>query len=50
MRNYEVNNLDHSLMQGVEIVDRLLNGRPEIRAFNANHTNSQKHPWRFERR
>ena len=27
---YEVGNMDHSLMQGVEAVDRILNGRPEL--------------------
>ena len=26
---YEVSNQDHSFMQGVEVVDRLLDGRPE---------------------
>lgn len=46
---YEVSNQDHSFMQGVEIVERMLNGRPEITAFNANHVTSQKHPWPFER-
>ena len=29
---YEVSNQDHSFMQGVEVVERLLNGRPEITA------------------
>ena len=48
MWKYEASNDDHSFMQGVEIVERLLNGRPEITAFDANHTNSQKHPWPFE--
>lgn len=27
---YEVSNQDHSLMQGVELVDRLVNGTPEV--------------------
>jgi hypothetical protein len=49
MWKYEVSNQDHSFMQGVEIVERLLNGRPEITAFDANHANSKKHPWPFER-
>jgi protoporphyrinogen oxidase len=48
MWKYEVSNQDHSFMQGVEIVERLLNGRPEITAFDPNHANSQKHPWPFE--
>ena len=26
---YEVGNMDHSFMQGVELVDRLLSGKPE---------------------
>ena len=30
---YEVSNQDHSLMQGVEAVDRMLSGEPE-RTFN----------------
>jgi UDP-galactopyranose mutase len=29
MWKYEVSNTDHSLMQGVEVVDRLLHGKPE---------------------
>ena len=49
MWKYEVSNQDHSFMQGVEIIERLLNGRPEITAFDANHANSKKHPWPFER-
>lgn len=49
MWKYEVSNQDHSFMQGVEIVERLLNGRPEITAFDANYANSKKHPWPFGR-
>jgi protoporphyrinogen oxidase len=45
---YEVSNQDHSFMQGVEIVERLFNGREEVTAQNPNLTNSQKHPWPFE--
>jgi hypothetical protein len=26
---YEIGNMDHSVMMGVEIVDRLLDGKPE---------------------
>jgi protoporphyrinogen oxidase len=46
---YEVSNQDHSFMQGVEVVERLLNGREEITGFDPNHANSTKHPWPFER-
>lgn len=49
MWKYEVSNQDHSFMQGVEIVERLLNGREEITAFDAAHANAKKHPWPFER-
>jgi protoporphyrinogen oxidase len=45
---YEVSNQDHSFMQGVEIVERLLNGRVEITANDPNFANSKKHPWPFE--
>jgi len=45
---YEVSNQDHSFMQGVEIVEHLLNGRAEITAQNPNLANSKKHPWPFE--
>ena len=48
MWKYEVSNQDHSYMQGVEIIERLLNGRPEMTAFNANLANSKKHPWPLE--
>jgi protoporphyrinogen oxidase len=44
---YEVSNQDHSFMQGVELAERLLNGRPEITATDANLANSRKHPWPF---
>jgi protoporphyrinogen oxidase len=46
---YEVSNQDHSFMQGVEVVDRLVNGLPEITAADPNHANAKKHPWPFER-
>jgi hypothetical protein len=36
-------------MQGVEVVDRLVNGLPEITAVDSHHANSKKHPWPFER-
>ncbi|MBL7950722.1 MAG: FAD-dependent oxidoreductase [Flavobacteriales bacterium] len=46
---YEVSNQDHSFMQGVEIVERLINGKSEITAFDPEHANAKKHPWPFER-
>ncbi|HEY6259510.1 MAG TPA: FAD-dependent oxidoreductase [Xanthobacteraceae bacterium] len=48
MWRYEVSNQDHSFMQGVEVVERLLNGRPEVTANNPDLANSKKHPWPFE--
>lgn len=48
MWKYEVSNQDHSFMQGVEVIERLLNGRSEMTAFNAGLANSKKHPWPFE--
>ncbi|MDR3792612.1 MAG: FAD-dependent oxidoreductase [Terracidiphilus sp.] len=48
MWKYEVSNQDHSFMQGVEVVERLINGRKEITAFDANRANSKKHAWPFE--
>lgn len=46
---YEVSNQDHSFMQGVEVVDRVVNGRSEITATDPNLANSKKHPWPFEK-
>jgi hypothetical protein len=37
---YEVSNQDHSLMQGVELVDRLATGAPELTINNPNLVNS----------
>jgi protoporphyrinogen oxidase len=37
---YEVSNQDHSLMQGVELVDRLANGAPEFTINEPNLVNS----------
>ena len=45
---YEVSNQDHSFMQGVEIIERLISGRREITGSDADVANSQKHPWPFE--
>jgi protoporphyrinogen oxidase len=44
---YEVSNQDHSFMQGVELVERLLHGRPEITAQNPQVANGGKHAWPF---
>jgi protoporphyrinogen oxidase len=46
---YEVSNQDHSFMQGVEVVERLLYGHPEITACDPVYANATKHPWPFER-
>ncbi len=40
---YEVSNMDHSFMQGVEVVDRLVNQKPEITVWYPNEVNSGKH-------
>jgi protoporphyrinogen oxidase len=45
---YEVSNQDHSFMQGVELAEKLANGRSEITARDPNLANSRKHPWPFE--
>ena len=39
---YEVSNQDHSFMQGVELVERIVNGRREITSSNADVVNCQK--------
>ena len=36
-------------MQGLEVVERLLHGKPEITVTDPNHANSKKHPFPFER-
>jgi len=46
---YEVSNQDHSFMQGLEIVERLVHGKAEITFADPNHANSKKHPFPFER-
>jgi protoporphyrinogen oxidase len=46
---YEVSNQDHSFMQGVEIIERFVNGRSEVTSSDANFVNAKKHPWPFER-
>jgi protoporphyrinogen oxidase len=45
---YEVSNQDHSFMQGVEIIERIMNGRREITSSDADVANCKKHPWPFE--
>jgi hypothetical protein len=47
---YEVGNQDHSFMQGVEVIERLLNGRKEITAVDPNYVNSRKNPWPCEKK
>jgi hypothetical protein len=42
---YEVSNQDHSFMQGVEAVERIVNGRKERTAVDANRANRAKHAW-----
>lgn len=44
---YEVGNQDHSLMQGVEVVDKILRGIPEETYPNANFVNSRQQEERF---
>jgi protoporphyrinogen oxidase len=39
---YEVANMDHSIMQGVEVVDRLLHGTPEVTLFHPAQVNAGK--------
>jgi protoporphyrinogen oxidase len=46
---YEVSNQDHAFMQGVEVAEHLLKGRPEITVADPNHANAKKHPFPFER-
>lgn len=46
---YEVSNQDHAFMQGVEVVERLVNGHPEITAADPSHANAGKHAWPFAR-
>ncbi len=48
MWKYEVSNQDHSFMQGVEIVERLVTGRPEITATDPDRVNAAKHPWPYD--
>lgn len=45
---YEVSNQDHTFMQGVELVERLLHGRAEFTATNSGFVNAGKQPWPFE--
>ncbi|XP_022112034.1 uncharacterized protein LOC110991137 [Acanthaster planci] len=46
---YEVGNQDHSLMQGVELVDRVVRGIPEETYASPNLVNSQKNTGRIVR-
>jgi hypothetical protein len=40
---YEVSNQDHSLMQGVELVDNLINGTPEVTYWFPNTANNMSY-------
>ena len=44
---YEVSNQDHSFMQGVEVIDRLLRGIPEETYFDSNLVNSRRNTGRL---
>ena len=44
---YEVSNQDHSFMQGVEVVDKLLQGIPEETYFNPSLVNSKRNTGRL---
>lgn len=44
---YEVSNQDHSLMQGVEAVERILNGREELTFFRPSLINSRTNPFPY---
>ena len=44
---YEVSNQDHSFMQGIEVIDKLLRGIPEDTYFTANFSNSRSNTARF---
>ena len=39
---YEVGNMDHSIMQGVEVVDHILGGKPEKTYLDPAAVNSGK--------
>lgn len=45
---YEVSNQDHSFMQGVELIERLVSGKREITSLDADLVNSKRHSWPFE--
>jgi protoporphyrinogen oxidase len=45
---YEVSNQDHSFMQGVEWVERVTRGQPEMTASDPTQANSRKHPWPYD--
>ena len=47
---YEVSNRDHAFMQGVEVVEHLLNNKAEITAANPSLANSKWHSWPFSQR
>ena len=44
---YEVSNQDHSLMQGIEAVDHLIHGRPELTLNQPGLVNSRHNPFPY---
>lgn len=45
--NYEVSNQDHSMMQGIEIAERLINGREELTLLQPNLVNGRYNAWPY---
>jgi len=44
---YEVSNQDHSFMQGVEVIDRIVSGQPELTLHCPNLVNGRYNPFPF---
>jgi protoporphyrinogen oxidase len=45
---YEVSNQDHSFMQGVEVVERILHGHEELTLSNPDRINSRTNPFPYD--
>lgn len=45
---YEISNQDHSFMQGVEWVERVLHAKPEVTLNQADRVNAAKQPWPYD--
>lgn len=45
---YEVSNQDHSFMQGVELIERILRNRSEVTCVNPVFATSKKHSWPYD--